>query len=358
MIIREARQADKPAWNSVAQASAYSSYAHTWEWKEALERGFEVRSLCLVAEDKGVIVGIYPGYLWPRFSQSGRFVRLKTSLLRSARVLWSPFCQTWDYGGPCLVDGVSDARAVFLEHMERLAKWRGVTDIWVSPFRDPALQEHLRSRGYDTIPRYTAMIDLAESEDDLWKNLKGETRSQIRQGQRFGLETVENTTPEGLNEFYKCLRSVSDRTAMKLPPRLFFEALFEILVRAGMARIYAVRQEGKTLGSALFLCYKGTLVARYWAAFQEALKLRPYHVLIWHILTEAKRMGYHTCDFGGMPPDPENGIYKFKKGWGVDIEHVDWFVKPIGLGQPVALAKSVVARFTRGNGAPVSATLL
>jgi lipid II:glycine glycyltransferase (peptidoglycan interpeptide bridge formation enzyme) len=205
---------------------------------------------------------------------------------------------------------------------------------------------------YTTINRYTALIDLRQSEDELWKNLKGETRSQIRQGQRFGLEAVETTNREGLEAFYKCVRSVADRTAMKLPPKLFFDVLFEILVPAKMARIYAVRKEGETLGSALFLYYKGTLVARYWAAFQDTLKLRPYHVLIWHVLTEAKRMGYHTCDFGGMPPDQANGIYKFKKGWGVQIEHVDWYVKPVGLGRAIASAKKALSLFTRNSGAP------
>jgi hypothetical protein len=351
MTIRLARQDDREAWNRIARESAYGTYAHTWEWKETLERGFQARSLCLLAEQDGNVVGTYSGYLWPRFSRSGRFVRLKTTLLGSTRVLWSPFCQTWDYGGPCLVNEDPDVQGSLVVQMERLAKWRGVTDIWVSPFRDPFFQEQLRSRGYDSIPRFTALIDLTQSEDELWKKLKGETRSQIRQGQRFGLEATEDTTREGLDAFYECVRSVADRTAMTLPPRLFFDVLFETLVPAGMARIYTVRKEGETLGSALFLYYKKVLVARYWAAFQETLKLRPYHVLIWHILTEAKRLGYHTCDFGGMPPDETSGIYKFKKGWGVKIVNVDWFVKPVGLGQPMALAKNALSRFTRSNGA-------
>jgi predicted N-acyltransferase len=347
MTIRLARQDDRDAWNRIALESAHGTYAHTWEWKETLEQGLAVRSLCLVAEKDKQLVGIYPGFLWPRFESTGRFVWAKTHLLGKAQVLWSPFCQTWDYGGPCLLsDAPNEIHQELLSEMESIAKRQRVTDIWVSPFDAGEGSCMLSQRGYQLRERFTSLIDLTQSQDDLWMNLKGETRSQIRQGQRFGLNVREATSPDGLDAFYRCLEGVASRTDIHLPSRTFFDALFQVLVPAGMARIHVVEYQQEIVGSALFLYYKGTIVARYWAALKDALKLRPYHVLIWHIITEAKQIGYHTCDFGGMPPDKDNGIYRFKKGWGVQIKHVDWYVKPIGPGRAIDIGKKLMSRLS------------
>lgn len=56
--VREARPDDAASWNEVAHQSPQATYAHTWEWKQTLEQGFGVQSLCLVAEEDANLVGI------------------------------------------------------------------------------------------------------------------------------------------------------------------------------------------------------------------------------------------------------------------------------------------------------------
>jgi lipid II:glycine glycyltransferase (peptidoglycan interpeptide bridge formation enzyme) len=96
-----------------------------------------------------------------------------------------------------------------------------------------------------------------------------------------------------------------------------------------MVRIQLVKHEGKTIGSGLTIYYKDMLVTRYWAAFSDYFKLRPYNVLIWNILVTAKENGYTKCDLGGLPADENNGIYRFKAGWRGEIQPIDWFVKDL-----------------------------
>jgi lipid II:glycine glycyltransferase (peptidoglycan interpeptide bridge formation enzyme) len=327
------------------EESAHGTYGHTWEWKRTLEEGLNVKSLCLVAEENGDLVGVYPAFLYAKYKRDESLGLVKCFLAGNAQVLWSPLFLTWDYGGPCLRPGApSTIQAELISQMEKVAKKHRAMDVWLSPYKDEDLQRLLSEDGYKVTERFTSLIDLTQSEDDLWKNLKGETRSQVRQGKKLGLEAREVTDRKGLEAFYTCLSSVAGRTDMTLPPKAFFDVLFDIFVPVKMMRIYEVTNGDQSIGNALFLYHKGTIVARYWAAYQESLKLRPYHVLIWHILIEAKQMGFQTCDLGGMPPDPENGIYKFKKGWGVRIEHVDWYVKAIRHARTRNLAKRAVAR--------------
>ncbi len=346
MIIRLAKEADRDAWNKVAEASPHATYTHTWEWKETIERGMGVRFLGMVAEERGEVVGTYPGFLAPRFQRAGNLVRLKMLLLGDAQVFWSPLYHAWDYGGPCLLPGRShELRQKMLTEMERMARRHKAMEIRLAPAPNSHLQELLSTRGYHVVPRATALIDLTKSEEALWANLKKETRFQIRQGQKFGLEAAEygdNTTLEGL---YACLEDMAQRKDVDLPPKEFFEAALHTLGPKKLVRFYAVKRQGRTLGSAMFIYHKGRTVGRFWGAIKETLPLRPYHVLMWKILTDAKRFGCHTCDLGGMPLDENHGIHRFKKGWGVNVVSCNWYVKAIRFQRLMPMAQKVLSGF-------------
>jgi hypothetical protein len=342
-IIRLAQPGDRPAWNRIAQASPQATYTHTWEWKEAIERGMNVRSLCMVAEQRGALVGIYPGFLTPRFQPEGNLVRLKMMCFGNAQIFWSPLYHAWDYGGPCLLPGIPEAlRMRMLNEMERAAKHHKAMDIRLSPPPNAQFQETLLKWGYQIVPRATALIDLTKSEEELWANLKKETRFQIRQGQKLGLEAAEAPDANALEGLYACLEDMAERKDIGLPPKRFFEAALQVLGPSKLVRLYAVKHQGRTVGSAMFVYHKGRTVGRFWGALKEALPLRPYHVLMWKILTDAKKLGCHTCDLGGMPADENHGIHRFKKGWGVRVVPCDWYVKTIRFRRTMAVGQKVL----------------
>lgn len=327
--IRIATKDDKDAWNEIVQKSSSSTYGHTWEWKEVLEQGLDVNSICLVAEEKGEIIGIFPGFLYPKFKEDEIRGVLKF-MMGKAQILWSPFQLTWDYGGPVTSPGTSNnVHKDFLVTMEKLAKKNKAIDIRVSPFDDINLTKVLLANGYRISKRLTSIIDLTIPEDDLCKKLKKETRSQIRQGTRYGLEVIEQNDDKGVTDFYNCLKAVGKRSEIYIPPKKFYETLIEILVPKNMARIQLVKHEGKTIGSGLTIYYKDMLVTRYWAAYSEFFNLRPYNVLVWNIMVKAKELGYKICDLGGMPADENNGIYRFKAGWRGELKNIDWYVKDL-----------------------------
>jgi lipid II:glycine glycyltransferase (peptidoglycan interpeptide bridge formation enzyme) len=319
--IRLATEEDKKKWNKVAQQSPEATYAHTWEWKEVIEKGFGVKSLCIVAEDRGDIVGIYPGFLYPK--------EFSLKFLRNYNALWSPFELTWDYGGPCILQdsNIEIIRSLLLE-MEKISKNMNVFEIRLSSNNDD-LKKELISMGYRISPRLTSIIDLTKEEEELWKGLKKRTRNPINQALRFSLEFKEKTDEEGMNILYKFLKEVSGRTDMYLPPLKFFELLLEKLRKKEMMRIYITEHNGMPVGSALILCHNETITTRYWAAPSEYLKFRPYNFLIWNLLIEGKKLGYKKCDLGGMPSDKNNGIYIFKSGWNGKIKEVNWYIKDI-----------------------------
>ena len=171
-----------------AKKAENSTYAHTWEWKEVIEKGFGAESLCLVAEDNtGEIIGIYPGFLQP--------LKIDLPSAKKFKNLESPFSKTWDYGGPCILP---DANGKVLEElvigMERFAIEKGAISLRISPFEGDKLKDIMLKRGYRISERLTRIIDLTKSEEELWKNIKNDAKKGVKRARRNGVVvTCENS---------------------------------------------------------------------------------------------------------------------------------------------------------------------
>jgi lipid II:glycine glycyltransferase (peptidoglycan interpeptide bridge formation enzyme) len=319
--VREAVPEDKEGWNDVAGKSPSATYAHTWEWKEIIENGLGNKSICLVAEQNDDIVGIYSGFL--------KSTESKNFLVKGRAVLFSPLTTTWDYGGPSTLPGESkDATKQLLEHMHNLAKKNKAISIRLSPYPTANYLNILGEMEYRKKPRKTIFIDLMKGEKILWDDLNKKTRNQVRQSQNNGLNVKETADTEFL---YHCLTDTARRTGMELPSKKFYDTIMNKFGPKGMARIHVVEKEGNPIGASLCFYYKKYLVTRYYTALSEHLNERPYHALIWHIIADGCSRGLEVCDLGGLPEDPENGIYKFKMGWGGDIVDADWYIRDIYL---------------------------
>lgn len=326
VIIREATENDKEGWNRVALESENATYAHTWQWKEVLEKGLDVETFYLLAEDRDEVIGIYPGFLSP--------IKTKNIFLKRCKTLFSPLDTTWDYGGPCILPNTSKkVLEELVKSMEKFAEKKGVISLRISPFENTILTNILIHGNYRFSSRKTSIIDLTKSEEELWKNLNRKTRSQVRQAKRKGLSVTEENDEKALENFYGCMKDVAEGRDFYLPPFSFYRKLHEVLHPHKMVRIYLVKYNERVICSSLCLYFKDTMVTRWWGAHPKFLNLRPYNILMWTHIEEGKQLGYKKCDLGGMPPNEKNGVYKFKAGWGGELKNVDWYVKDIRFGK-------------------------
>jgi len=340
MNIRIANKNDQIAWNEVALKAENSTYAHMWEWKEAIEKGFGVESLYLVAEDNSAeIVGIYPGFLQPLIVKNIKYIA------KRFKIFYSPFFRTWDYGGPCILP---DTDKIVLEkliiEMERFAINKGAIAMRISPFENDELKKMLLNRGYVTSERLTSVIDLTKSEDELWEGLNKKTRTPIRKAKINKVTIVQNNNEKALNIFFNINCSLSKVKNFNFPNFNLFKNILDSLGENNMAKIYLANYEGETIGAALVLCFRDMIVTRYWAVMPEYYFTQANNLLVWEILIDAKKNGYVRCDLGGMPSNKKEGRYIFKSGWGGKIEHVDWYMKYVRFGNVVKMYKLVKNR--------------
>ncbi|MBA3044790.1 MAG: peptidoglycan bridge formation glycyltransferase FemA/FemB family protein [Euryarchaeota archaeon] len=319
--VREAVPEDKNGWNDVASKSPSATYAHTWEWKEVIEEGLEIRTLCLVAEDKGEIVGIYPGFLKPIANKP---------LLKGKYVLFSPLDSTWDYGGPCAISTNLPNEIVndLVIHMEKIAKIKGAISLRISPFEGETLKTILMERDYRTSARLNSLVDLKNSEKELEQKVRKKWRQYVRKAETNGIQ-IENVNNEAnLKLVYEAILSVHQRENAYLPPYSFFQILFKSFDKNKLW-VRAAVFENKIIGGDILFKHRNIVVERYRGVFDDYMGLRPYYLMVWSAIMESKKSGFELYDLGGMPSDEKNGIYFFKSGWGGEIINVDWYVKDV-----------------------------
>ena len=343
---RLATERDKEGWNRVAYESPEATYAHTWEWKEVIEEGLGLESICLVAEDKGEIIGTYPAFIRPKFELSKNW-KVIHRLTNKFQVLWSPLDTTWDYGGPCIMPNIDVAALKnFVADMEKQAKKHYVTDIRVSPFyNNNYLTEILNINDYRISPRLTSIIDLTKSEKELWRAIKKNARRYINKPKREGVTVSEQTNEVGLKKFYTCMQELNKNSVepIYIPSYSFYKLMLDTLKPKNMIKIHNVLYDGTVIGGGIGIYFKDIVTFRYAKIVEKYRDLHPHYLLHWVRIKESKDLGYTYIDLGGIPSDTNSGIYFFKTRWGGEIKNIDWYVKDV-LFKKVRDAKRKIIR--------------
>lgn len=316
---------DREGWNRVAYESGGATYAHTWEWKEVIEGGLGLESLCLVAEDKGEIIGIFPAFL----REPSEYNHLPNFLLGKFKILWSPLDLTWDYGGPCILPGEDKSiLEKLVVEMEKIAKKEGAISLRLSAFSDDGLKHILLQKNYRKSSRQTFLVDLTVNEENLWKYVAKRARKYVRVAERNGVKIKETSDEKDIKEIYSCISHTHDRVGAYLPPYDFFLKIHEKLGEKRISQFRVAVIDEKVIGGDVLFCFNDMVVERYRGIYEEYLDLRTNYLMVWTAIEESKKLGFSKYDLGGVSKDAE-GIYFFKSRWGGELINTDWYAKDV-----------------------------
>lgn len=343
--IRLATDNDKEEWNKVTYESPEATYAHTWEWKETIEQGLGFESICLVAEDQGKIIGIFPAFLKPKYKQY-EIWKIINRFMNNFQGIWSPLDITWDYGGPIVIPDTDRSVIInLLNFMEKYAKKKKFYDIRISPYYKNYLIDYLIQNNYKTLPRLTSIINIKKSEEEIWQGIKKNTRKYIRKSQESGIEVYEQTDEIGLKNFYHCIQDLKNTNDfIYIPSYSFYMLMLNKLKPKNMIKIHNVSYNNEVIGGSISLLFKETVTFRYAKVIKKYQDLYPHYLLHWARIKESKDLGYRFIDLGGIPNDTTNGIYFFKTRWSGEITNVDWYVKDILFGKLRSIRRNIMEK--------------
>lgn len=294
-------------WRQFVNAQPQSSIFHTPEMCQAFARA--------------------PGHrysLWAAVTESGRPLAL---LLPVSQTLINGPLRAWTtravaYGSVLCASGAESGPAL----AQLLAAYlRGAqSGALFTELRNTAdlgeLQPLLAEYGFKFEPHLNYLIDLTQSEQALWQNVRSNARRNIQKARKSGVVIEELTEPARLPEAYAVLKAVYRRLQVPLPAPQFFEAAYEILAPRRMLRIWAARLGEKTIGVLTLLLHNGVMLYWYTGTLREYSAYRANDLLVWQALEWGHREGYRLFDFGGAGrPDEPYGVRDFKAKFGGEL---------------------------------------
>lgn len=176
-------------------------------------------------------------------------------------------------------------------------------------------------------PERTLVMNLTKSEDDLLTGMYPKTRYNIRLAKRHGV-TVHRTRltdPEMLKNdfeiFWQLLSKTAKRDGFKPHPKNYYWQMLKTLVPrpsnvpSANATLYFAKYQNKTLAANLIMFFGDTATYLHGASSDAHRNIMAPHFLHWHIICEAKRLGFKYYDFWGIDETKWPGITRFKKGF-------------------------------------------
>ena len=295
-------------WQDLIGKFPRASFFHTLEWLKVLKVGFThvaVRLYAILDEhERDKIIGLLP----VEFARKGPF-RLAGSPLPG---LFTP------YQGPLLFE----APDTILKEVSRLAAEVSKAHYFAVSLPPDGYSELPGGEGpANWEPKKTLLLDLTLGKEQLWKNFKAETRNQVRQAEKRGVEIYEPTAlDEWLEDYYAMHEAVYSRQKAKPPAKpTFYQALWDQLYEKGELKVILARQKGKAIAGGIFPIHRDTIYFLDGASLRGYQKFRANNLIQWHIISSAASEGLRLYDMVGANIP---SIAHFKRGFGgAEVEH-------------------------------------
>lgn len=173
-------------------------------------------------------------------------------------------------------------------------------------------------------PKYTFILDITRSEDELMAQMHQKTRYNIRVAQKHGVEIKEESDEKSFEEYLHLVEETTKRQRFYSHSRDYQRILWEKLRenKNGLrANLFIGKYNGKTLVAWMLFVFKDTLYYPYGASSNENRETMASNLVMWEAIRFGKKMGLSKFDMWGSlgpdadPRDPWYGFHRFKEGY-------------------------------------------
>ncbi len=197
------------------------------------------------------------------------------------------------------------------------------------------VNSQLRSSFHPLFTKYTFILDLAKTEDELLKNMHHKTRYNIKLSQKHGVEVGIDNSDKAFEQYLKLTRETTKRQKFYAHDEKYHRLMWQTL-RSPIenhksifdsnkltAHLLTASYKGKTLVAYVLFTFKDTLYYPYGASSDEHREAMASPLTMWEAIKFGKSLGLSKFDMWGAanvpdpkPNDPYFGFHRFKQGFG------------------------------------------
>ena len=165
----------------------------------------------------------------------------------------------------------------------------------------------------------TVLIDLSQSEEQLWQNLYGKNRTHIRKGEKNGFEVVFGDHNHRYTDWLLSQerKQQKEKKYQGLPVELV-QGYGDFTVKGkGVYTAFAVEAgDDEPMSGVLFLCHGRCATYHIGWNGPRGRKARALNLLLWKMIVKLKAAGFETIDLGGLNTEEGADIARYKLSFG------------------------------------------
>ncbi len=172
--------------------------------------------------------------------------------------------------------------------------------------------------------KYTFVLDITKSEDELLKSFHSKTRYNIKVAQKHGVVVSEENSEKAFAEYLKLTEETTTRQRFFAHTPTYHKKMWETL-GGGIAHLFTAKYNKKTLTAWIIFVFHDTLYYPYGASSSEHRNVMASNLIMWEAIKYGKNLGLKNFDmWGALGPEPNQkdpwyGFHKFKEGYGATL---------------------------------------
>lgn len=212
-----------------------------------------------------------------------------------------------------------------------------------------ALPNDLKKSFHPLFTRYTFVLDLTKSEDELLKIMHQKTRYNVRLSEKKGVKVEVDNSEKAFNEYLKLTKETTDRQKFYAHNETYHRLLWETIGNKEnaefdpnklQANLLKATYNKKTLVTYILFTFKDKLYYPYGASSDEHREVMASSGAMWGAIKYGQSLGLSSFDMWGAANvaepetnDPYYGFHRFKQGFGATLTQFvgsyDYVINPL-----------------------------
>jgi lipid II:glycine glycyltransferase (peptidoglycan interpeptide bridge formation enzyme) len=176
--------------------------------------------------------------------------------------------------------------------------------------------------------KYTFILDLTQSEEELLKNMNQKTRYNIRVAEKKGVKITEDDSDKAFSEYLRITKETTIRQKFYAHSEKYHKLMWETLKNKTInkdelsAHLLKATYNDETLVTWIVFILGDTLYYPYGASSSSHREVMASNVMMWEAIKFGKKLGLKRFDmWGSLGPIPDTkdawyGFHRFKEGYG------------------------------------------
>lgn len=231
-------------------------------------------------------------------------------------------------GGPVLNWGNLSQVKAAIQLIKFIAKQESVSFVRIRPniIKTPERLKQLKSLGFFRAPMHlhaetTWVLDLNQSEAEILKAMRKNTRYSIKQAFKLGVKVIKSLDPADIDLLYELQLEVVQRRKFIPFSKQHLLKQFQAFSADNQIQLFKAVYQGQVLAISFIIFYGQEAVYHYSGSSNQLRHIPASYALQWAAILEAKKRGMDRYNFWGIAPTDNprhrfSGVTLFKTGFG------------------------------------------